>query len=81
MDGILTARGGGTSHAAVTIPQINKVGVVGFGKLHVHEAEGYSRVDGKTIKGGDYLSIDGWSGAVYTGKHKISADESSRIRF
>ena len=81
VDGILTARGGGTSHAAVTIPQINKVGVVGFGKLHVHEAEGYSRVDGKTIKGGDYLSIDGWSGAVYTGKHKISADESSRIRF
>jgi len=52
VDGILTARGGGTSHAAVTIPQLNKVGVVGFNKLHVYESDGYSRVDGNTIKGG-----------------------------
>ena len=64
VDGILTARGGGTSHAAVTIPQLNKVGVVGFNKLHVYESDGYSRVDGNTIKGGDFISIDGWSGAV-----------------
>ena len=79
VDGILTARGGGTSHAAVTIPQLNKVGVVGFNKLHVYESDGYSRVDGSTIKGGDFISIDGWSGAVYRGKHKISADESYKI--
>ena len=74
VDGLLTARGGDTSHAAVTIPQLNKVGVVGFNKLHVYESEGYSRVDGKTIHGGDFISIDGWSGAVYTGKHVIGAD-------
>ena len=78
-DGILTARGGGTSHAAVTIPQLNKVGVVGFNKLHVYESQGYSKVDGKTIQGGDFISIDGWSGAVYKGKHEISADESYKI--
>jgi pyruvate,orthophosphate dikinase len=68
-DGILTARGGGTSHAAVTIPQLKKVGVVGFSKLRVYEAEGYSKVDGRTIRGGDFISIDGWTGAVYMGKH------------
>ncbi|MCK9363579.1 MAG: PEP-utilizing enzyme [Syntrophales bacterium] len=70
-DGILTARGGGTSHAAVTIPQLKKVGVVGFSKLRVYEAEGYSKVDGKTIHGGDFISIDGWTGAVYMGRHAI----------
>jgi pyruvate,orthophosphate dikinase len=75
VEGILTARGGGTSHAAVTIPQLNKVGVVGFNKLHVYESEGYSRVDDKTIHSGDFISIDGWSGAVYTGKHAIGADD------
>ena len=81
VDGLLTARGGGTSHAAVTIPQLNKVGVVGFNKLHVYESEGYSRIDGKTIHSGDFISIDGWSGAVYTGKHAIGADESFKIIF
>lgn len=78
-DGILTARGGGTSHAAVTIPQLNKVGVVGFNKLHVYETEGFSKVDGKTIRGGDFISIDGWSGAVYVGQHEIAADESYKF--
>ncbi len=70
-DGILTARGGGTSHAAVTIPLLKKVGVVGFSKLLVYEAECYSKVDGKTINGGDFISIDGWTGAVYMGRHAI----------
>ncbi len=79
VEGILTARGGGTSHAAVTIPQLNKVGVVGFNKLHVYESEGYSKIDGITIHSGDFISIDGWSGAVYTGKHAIGADESFKI--
>jgi pyruvate,orthophosphate dikinase len=79
VDGILTARGGGTSHAAVTIPQLDKVGVVGFNKLHVYESDGYSVVDGKIFRGGDFISIDGWSGSVYAGKHEIDADESYKI--
>ncbi|HEX2967274.1 MAG TPA: PEP/pyruvate-binding domain-containing protein, partial [Syntrophorhabdaceae bacterium] len=79
VDGILTARGGGTSHAAVTIPQLNKVGVVGFNKLHVYESEGYSVIENLTIRGGDFIGIDGWSGAVYTGKQDIDAVESFKI--
>jgi len=73
VDGILTARGGSTSHAAVTIPQLNKVGVVGFSKLKVYENEAYSMVDGRTINGGDFIAIDGWSGAVYLGQHEIES--------
>jgi len=79
VEGLLTARGGGTSHAAVTIPQLNKVGVVGFNKLHVFETEGYSMVDGHLIRGGDFISIDGWSGAVYAGKHEVEKEESYKI--
>jgi pyruvate,orthophosphate dikinase len=73
-DGILTAKGGSTSHAAVTIPQLDKVGVVGFSRLRVYESEGFSKVDGRTIHGGDFISIDGWSGAVYWGKHATNVD-------
>ncbi len=79
VEGILTARGGGTSHAAVTIPQLNKVGVVGFSKLHVFENEAYSVCEGKIISGGDFISIDGWTGAVYLGKHEIEKEESYKI--
>jgi len=79
VEGLLTARGGSTSHAAVTIPQLNKVGVVGFTKLSVYETKGYSTVDGQTIRGGDYISIDGWSGAVYQGRHEQEAQEANRV--
>ncbi|MEN6616680.1 MAG: PEP/pyruvate-binding domain-containing protein [Syntrophorhabdus sp.] len=79
VDGILTARGGGTSHAAVTIPQLNKVGVVGFSKLHVYENDAYSECEGATIRGGDYISIDGWTGAVYLGKHDREKEESYKF--
>lgn len=79
VEGILTARGGGTSHAAVTIPQLNKVGVVGFSKLHVYENEAFSQCENQIIRGGDYISIDGWTGAVYFGKHDIEKEESYKI--
>ncbi|MCU0580036.1 MAG: PEP-utilizing enzyme, partial [Desulfobacterota bacterium] len=79
VEGLLTARGGSTSHAAVTIPQLNKVGVVGFTKLSVYETKGYSTVDGRTIGSGDFISIDGWSGAVYQGRHEREDQESGRV--
>jgi pyruvate, orthophosphate dikinase len=79
VEGLLTAKGGSTSHAAVTIPQLDKVGVVGFSKLSVYETKGYSTVDGRTIHGGDFISIDGWSGAVYQGRHEEEAQETNRI--
>ncbi|MGD0231118.1 MAG: PEP/pyruvate-binding domain-containing protein, partial [Syntrophorhabdales bacterium] len=70
VDGLLTARGGSTSHAAVTIPQLDKVGVVGFSQLKVYESEGISTVEGGIIRSGDFIGIDGWSGAVYLGRHE-----------
>jgi pyruvate,orthophosphate dikinase len=74
VEGILTAKGGSTSHAAVTIPQLNKVGVVGFSKLKVYETDEYAKIEDHTIKTGDYISIDGWSGTVYRGKHESEAE-------
>ncbi len=71
VDGLLTSRGGSTSHAAVTVPQLNKVGVVGFTKLKVYEDEGYGIIEGVKIKSGDFISIDGYSGAVYLGAHDV----------
>jgi pyruvate,orthophosphate dikinase len=79
VEGLLTAKGGGTSHAAVTIPQLNKVGVVGFSKLKVYEADGFASVDGRKISAGDFICIDGWSGTVYSGKHECEPEESRNI--
>ena len=79
VEGLLTAKGGGTSHAAVTIPQLNKVGVVGFSKLRVFEAEGYAKIDEHTIKAGDFICIDGWSGTVYSGMHESESDKTQQI--
>jgi pyruvate,orthophosphate dikinase len=70
VEGLLTAKGGSTSHAAVTIPQLNKVGVVGFSKLKVYETDEYATIEGHTIRAGDFISIDGWSGTVYSGQHE-----------
>jgi pyruvate,orthophosphate dikinase len=74
VEGLLTSRGGSTSHAAVTIPQLNKVGVVGFSKLRVYETEGYSSIENTIIKGGDFICIDGNSGSVYIDKHDYEHD-------
>ena len=79
VEALLTAKGGSTSHAAVTIPQLKKVGVVGFTRLKVYETKGYSTVDGRTIRGGDFIAIDGWSGSVYWGSHEVEAEESYNL--
>ena len=74
VEGLLTAKGGATSHAAVTIPQLSKVGVVGLSKLKVFESEGYAALEGQTIRAGDFICIDGWTGALYHGKHERETD-------
>ena len=74
VEGLLTAKGGSTSHAAVTIPQLNKVGVVGFNKLKVYEVDEYAKIENYTIKAGDFISIDGWSGTVYAGQHESGTE-------
>jgi len=74
VEGLLTAKGGSTSHAAVTIPQLNKVGVVGFSKLKVYETDEYAAIENQTIRAGDFISIDGWSGTVYLGRHESETE-------
>jgi pyruvate,orthophosphate dikinase len=66
--GILTARGGMTSHAALVARQMGKVCVAGCGALNINYKKRQITVDGHTIKEGDYLSIDGTTGEVILGK-------------
>ena len=67
--GVLTARGGATSHAAVVARQFGKVCVAGAesGGLHVNEEEGYLTANGKTVREGQIISIDGTTGEVFEG--------------
>jgi pyruvate,orthophosphate dikinase len=66
--GILTARGGMTSHAALVARQMGKVCVAGCGTLNIDYKKRQIQVEGHTIKEGDYLSIDGTTGEVILGK-------------
>jgi len=63
--GILTARGGMTSHAAVVARGMGTCCVAGCGDIKINEEEKYFKVDGLVIKEGDYISIDGSTGYVY----------------
>src|SRR5205809_77160 len=62
--GILTATGGMTSHAAVVGRQMGKPSIVGANALEIDESRRQFRVGGKTVKEGDYISFDGLSGEV-----------------
>ena len=64
-EGILTVRGGMTSHAAVVARGMGTCCVAGCGDIVMHEEEGYFTLGGKTIKRGDYLSLDGTTGNIY----------------
>jgi pyruvate,orthophosphate dikinase len=66
--GILTARGGMTSHAALVARQMGKVCVAGCGALNIDYKKRQIKVESHTIKEGDYLSIDGTTGEVILGK-------------
>ncbi|MCX8034089.1 MAG: PEP-utilizing enzyme [Thermodesulfovibrio sp.] len=69
-DGILTARGGSTSHASIVATKLGKTCVVGFSKMIVHQNEKKCKIGKRLLKKGDYISIDGRSGLVYSGKHQ-----------
>jgi pyruvate,orthophosphate dikinase len=62
--GVLTATGGMTSHAAVVGRQMGKPSIVGAGALQIDEKSRSFLVDGKVVKEGEYLSFDGLSGEV-----------------
>jgi len=65
--GILTARGGMTSHAAVVARGMGKCCVSGCGELEINYAKKEFRVSGKVIKQGDYISLNGSTGEVMLG--------------
>lgn len=73
--GILTARGGMTSHAALVARQMGKVCVVGCEALRIDYRLRQMEVDGKVVREGDYISIDGTTGEVIIGKLQTKPSE------
>lgn len=69
-EGILTARGGMTSHAAVVARGMGKCCVAGCPEVTVFETAGYMVVNHKRLKAGDIISLDGSTGQVYEGEVK-----------
>jgi pyruvate,orthophosphate dikinase len=78
-EGILTARGGVSSHAALVARQMGKVCVCGAADLDVDYHSKTVKVDGKTFKEGDYLSINGTSGEVFSGELKTAPSEIIQV--
>ena len=68
VEGILTARGGSTSHAAVTAKRLGKTAIVDCRDLEVNEAEGKAVLAGRGLQAGDWLSIDGLTGRIFLGR-------------
>ncbi len=67
VSGLLTARGGATSHAAVTAKRLGKSAVVDCRSLSVDEHRGVAHLAGHELKAGDWLSIDGRTGNIFLG--------------
>ncbi len=66
-EGILTVRGGMTSHAAVVARGIGTCCVSGCGDIKINEEEKYFELGGVTVHEGDYISLDGSTGKIYLG--------------
>ncbi|MBU61798.1 MAG: pyruvate, phosphate dikinase [Opitutae bacterium] len=77
--GILTSRGGVSSHAALVARQMGKVCVCGAADLEVDYKARTVKVAGKIFKEGDYLSIDGTSGEVFSGELKTAPSEIIQV--
>ncbi len=78
-EGILTARGGVSSHAALVARQMGKVCVCGCAEIAVDYARKTMTVKGRTYKEGDWLSIDGTLGEVYEGQIKTAPSEVVQV--
>jgi len=83
-DGILTSRGGMTSHAAVVTRGMGKCCVAGAGDCVVDEAKKELRVKGHVYREGDYISLDGTTGRVIAGRLKTldaQPDDPDLVKF
>ncbi len=77
--GILTARGGMTSHAALVARQMGKVCVAGCSDLEIDYVARTMTVNGKVVKEGDWISIDGTTGEVIDGKVPTKPSEVLQV--
>ncbi|HTY21427.1 MAG TPA: PEP/pyruvate-binding domain-containing protein [Geobacteraceae bacterium] len=75
-DGLLTARGGATSHAAVTAVRLGKICVVNCKVLQVLEAEKRCFIGGEEFHSGDEIAIDGRLGHIYRGNYPVAYAEA-----
>ena len=77
--GVVTCRGGMTSHAAVVARGMGCPCVSGCGEIHVNEVQKTLEVNGVKLKEGDYMAIDGFTGAVYTQKIAVKPSEIMQV--
>jgi pyruvate,orthophosphate dikinase len=75
-DGLLTARGGATSHAAIVANRLNKTCVVGCTDLVCMEKDKKFILNQKTVNVGQFISIDGSEGSIYFGEMRLSKGEN-----
>lgn len=78
-EGILTARGGLSSHAALVARQMGKVCVCGVSEMGIDYIKREITIGGNTYKEGDYLSLDGTTGYVYEGKLPTAPSEVIQV--
>jgi pyruvate,orthophosphate dikinase len=78
-EGILTARGGMTSHAALVARQMGKVCVAGCSSLEIDYSMHMMRANGRMIREGDWISIDGTTGEVIEGKLPTKPSEALQV--
>ncbi|MGC9966026.1 MAG: PEP/pyruvate-binding domain-containing protein [Syntrophobacteraceae bacterium] len=70
-NGVLTGKGGATSHAAIVAHRLGKTCVVGVSRMKVRDSEKTCLIGGHLIETGDSISIDGRSGAIYSGMLEV----------
>ena len=78
-EGILTAKGGVSSHAALVARQMGKVCICGAAAMQIDYAAKTMTVDGATYQEGDFLSINGTAGDVYAGNIPTAASEIVQV--
>jgi pyruvate,orthophosphate dikinase len=78
-DGILTTRGGVSSHAALVARQMGKVCVAGAGEIAIDYHAGTMTCAGKTLREGDFLSINGTTGEVIDGRIDTADSELKQV--
>jgi len=78
-DGILTAFGGASSHAALVSRQMGKVCVVGCGALQIDYEKGTVTVGSTVLKEGDFISVDGFTGEVMAGQVATKPSEVIQV--